>query len=219
MVVRVCERAAAAGSISRVIVATDDDRILASVRDAGFDAVMTSDRHPTGTDRLAEVADSLDCDIVVNVQGDEPLIAPSTIDAAVRALAAAPDAVASTTCEPIASPDDLASPNVVKVVVRADGRALYFSRAPIPHDRDATGSIAGARKHTGLYAYRRTFLGRFAAMPQSPLERAEQLEQLRILEAGFDIVVVECSEPSIGVDTEADLDRVRALWRPLAQEL
>jgi 3-deoxy-manno-octulosonate cytidylyltransferase (CMP-KDO synthetase) len=211
MVVRVCERAAAARTVSRVLVATDDPRIFDAVRAGGHEAVMTSDRHETGTDRLAEVAAGLAADLVVNVQGDEPMIPPSTIDAAVEALAADPSAVASTTCEPIESPEALADPNVVKVVTRGDGRALYFSRAPIPHARDGAPDLALCRKHTGLYVYRRDFLLEYARMPQTPLERLERLEQLRILERGYDIRVVEVSERSIGVDTQADLDRVRLL--------
>jgi len=211
MVVRVCERAAAAKTVSRVLVATDDRRIHDAVRAEGHEAVMTGDHHETGTDRLAEVAAGLVADLVVNVQGDEPMIPPSTIDAAVEALAADPRAVASTTCEPIESAEALLDPNVVKVVVREDGRALYFSRAPIPFARDGAPDLARCRKHTGLYVYRREFLLEYARMPQTPLERLERLEQLRILERGYDVRVVEVSERSIGVDTQADLDRVRLL--------
>ena len=211
MVVRVCERAAAAKTVSRVLVATDDQRIYDAVRAEGHECVMTSGRHETGTDRLAEVAAGLAADFVVNVQGDEPMIAPSTIDAAVEALAADPGAVVSTTCEPIESARALADPNVVKVVTREDGRALYFSRAPIPFARDGAPDLTRCRKHTGLYVYRREFLLEYARMPQTPLERLERLEQLRILERGYDVRVVEVSERSIGVDTQADLDRVRLL--------
>jgi 3-deoxy-manno-octulosonate cytidylyltransferase (CMP-KDO synthetase) len=222
MVARVCQRASLARSISRVIVATDDARILEAVRAAGFEAVMTGDQHETGTDRIAEVAEQLECDLVVNVQGDEPLIAPSTIDAAVAALAADPAAVASTTSEPLASASQLLDPNVVKVATRADGRALYFSRAPIPYPRDA-GALAAlasrpggpppeCRKHTGLYVYRRDFLIELSRMAPTPLERLERLEQLRILERGFDIRVVEVAERSVAVDTAEDLARARAAW-------
>jgi 3-deoxy-manno-octulosonate cytidylyltransferase (CMP-KDO synthetase) len=208
--------------VARVLVATDDERIAAAVREAGFEAVLTRADHETGTDRIAEAAAGLEADFVVNVQGDEPMIPPSTIDAAVAALAADPTAAASTTCEPLEGPGELADPNVVKVAVRADGRALYFSRAPIPYPRDAGGleALAGAdrgllarcRKHTGLYVYRRAFLLEYAAMPPTPLERVERLEQLRILERGYDIRVVEVAERSVAVDTLADLKRVRALW-------
>jgi 3-deoxy-manno-octulosonate cytidylyltransferase (CMP-KDO synthetase) len=212
MVVRVCERAAAARTVSRVIVATDDARIFDAVRAEGFECVMTSEAHETGTDRLAEVAATLDADFVVNVQGDEPMLPPATIDAAVEALAADPSSVVATTCEPLEDAASLADPNVVKVVTRADGRALYFSRAPVPFARDTAPDLAVCRKHTGLYVYRREFLLAYARMPQSPLERTERLEQLRILERGYEIRVVEVRETSIGVDTQADLDRVRAMF-------
>jgi 3-deoxy-manno-octulosonate cytidylyltransferase (CMP-KDO synthetase) len=229
MIVRVAERAALASTVSRVLVATDDARIRDAVTAEGHECVMTSDRHETGTDRLAEVAASLDADFIVNVQGDEPMLSPATIDAAVAALAADGHCVVSTTSEPIESVDELLNPNVVKVVTRADGRALYFSRAPAPYPRDAgrLEDLAGAvacsdpsllalcRKHTGLYVYRREFLLSYARMPQTPLERRERLEQLRILENGYDIRVVEVAERSIGVDTPEDLDRVRELWAPL----
>lgn len=220
MVVRVCERAAAARTVSRVIVATDDERILEAVRAEGFEAVMTSAHHETGTDRLAEVAASLDAALVVNVQGDEPMLPPATIDAAVDALASDPRAVVATTCEPLGDPLAILDPNIVKVVTRADGRALLFSRAPIPFPRD-TGvegaiidpeTLARFRKHTGLYVYRREFLLELARMPQTPLERIERLEQLRVLENGYDIRVVEVADRSIGVDTLEDLERVRQLW-------
>ncbi len=221
MVVRVCECAASAQSIDRVIVATDDERIAEAVRAEGFEAVMTSDRHETGTDRLAEVAATLDADFIVNVQGDEPLLPASTIDAAVQALVADSSAVCSTTCEAIEKIDDFRNPNVVKVVLRDDGRALYFSRAAIPYPRDAASTgegprseevdLSSIRRHTGLYVYRRAFLLEFARMSPSPLERIEKLEQLRILERGYDILVVEVREPSFGIDTQDDLDHVRAL--------
>ncbi len=211
MVVHVCERAAGAATISRVIVATDDERVLDAVRAAGHECMMTSPDHETGTDRLAEVAAGLDAEFVVNVQGDEPMLAPSTIDAAVEALAADPRSVVSTTSEPLDGVDALDNPNVVKVVTREDGRALYFSRAPIPFARDGRTDLSHCRKHTGLYVYRREFLLEYARMEQTPLEKLERLEQLRILERGYDIRVVEVAERSIGVDTPADLDRVRAL--------
>jgi 3-deoxy-manno-octulosonate cytidylyltransferase (CMP-KDO synthetase) len=222
MIVRVCERASESQAISRVVVATDDERIERAVRDAGFEAVMTSAQHETGTDRIAEVAARLDVDLVANVQGDEPMLAPATIDAAVRALVAAPSAVASTTSEPLASTAEFFDPNVVKVATTPDGRALYFSRAPIPFPRDENPGVAGAdaevavpaacRKHTGLYVYRRDFLLAFAKMAPTPLERLERLEQLRILENGFEMRVAEVPDRSIAVDTEDDLLRVRSAW-------
>ena len=226
MVVHVVERALAAPSVSRAVVATDDERIFDAVRAAGHEAVMTSAAHASGSDRLAEAAARLDCDIVVNVQGDEPLIAPETIEAAVGALLADEGAVVSTTSEPIESAADVLSSDVVKVVVDARGRALYFSRSPVPYPREAArryGSLAAAlevepqllgtfRKHTGLYVYRRAFLLEYARWPQTALERAESLEQLRILERGHSICVVEAAAPSIGVDTEDDLRRVREIF-------
>lgn len=227
MIVRVCERALAARNVARVVVATDDERIYAAVRAAGYDALMTSPTHASGGDRVAEAAAALSepFEIVVNVQGDEPLISPSTIERAVSALAEDAGAVVSTTCEPIHEAADVLSPDVVKVVADARGRALYFSRAPVPFPREAArrhGSlpaalaaepalVAGFRKHTGLYAYRRDFLLALARLPQSRLEREESLEQLRVLESGAAIRVVEVAESSVGVDTEADLGRVREI--------
>lgn len=228
MIVRVCERAAAASSIARVVVATDDERIAFAVRETGFEAEMTAADHPSGTDRVAEVADRCRAGIVVNVQGDEPLIDPRTIDAAVAALLADPELAIATACEPLELPGGLLDPNTVKVVVDRRGRALYFSRAPIPFPRDAGGpagldggtslaaeTAAVARKHTGLYAYRREALLALARLEPTPLERLERLEQLRALEHGYPIGVVEAVGPSIGVDDEAGLARARALWDDL----
>ena len=226
MIVRVVERALAARHVARAIVATDDARIHEAVRAAGHEAVMTRADHATGSDRLAEVAATLaGADVIVNVQGDEPLIAPRTIERAVEALLADPDAAVATTCELIESAADVLSPDVVKVVTDERGYALYFSRAPVPYPREAArayGSLAAAlevepallagfRKHTGLYVYRREFLLQYAQWPPSALERTEALEQLRILARGARVRVVETDEPSIGVDTPADLERVRAI--------
>jgi 3-deoxy-manno-octulosonate cytidylyltransferase (CMP-KDO synthetase) len=225
MILRVVERARLAPSVSRVIVATDNERVWQVVNDAGEEAVMTSPHHQTGTDRLAEVASYLDADIIVNVQGDEPLIEPATIEAALAPLAADESIVMATTCEPIETIADALSPNVVKVVVDRAGFALYFSRNPVPFPRAEAlkhGSVAAAldarpellklfAKHTGLYAYRRDFLLTYARLAPTPLEQAELLEQLRALEHGYRIRVVESAHRSIGVDTPADLERVRAL--------
>ena len=226
MIVCVCERALAAAPVARAIVATDDARIAEAVSAAGFEAVMTRADHASGSDRLAEVAATLDgADVIVNVQGDEPLIAPRTIERAVEALLADAAAAVATTCEPIETIEDVLSPDVVKVVVDERGYALYFSRSPVPYPREAArayGSLAAAlevepalltvfRKHTGLYVYRREFLLQYAQWPASALERTEALEQLRILERGARVRVVEVDEPSIGVDTPADLERVRAI--------
>jgi len=225
LVLWVVGRALAARSVSRAIVATDDARIFDCVTGAGFEAVMTRVDHPTGTDRIAEVARDLDAEIIINVQGDEPLIEPETIDRAVSALVIDREAEIATTCEPIDYPADVLSRAVVKVVVDGQGRALNFSRAPIPFPNQAVerhGSIEAAlgaepallstfRKHTGLYVYRREFLLKFASWPQSERERAESLEQVRALERGVKIAVVEAKSPSIGVDTLEDLERVRAI--------
>ena len=226
MICWVVARALAASRVSRVIVATDDARVVEAVSAAGCEVIMTRDDHTSGTDRLAEVASTLsDVDIIVNVQGDEPLIASETIDRAVDALIEDKDCAVATTWEPLTCTRDVLSPDVVKVVVDGDGYAVYFSRAPVPYPRDAArrhGSIEAAfehepglmsqyRKHTGLYVYRRDFLLEFARWPQTPLELAESLEQLRAIERGIKIKVVQSSASSIGVDTAEDLERVRRI--------
>ncbi|MCU1267532.1 MAG: 3-deoxy-manno-octulosonate cytidylyltransferase [Acidobacteria bacterium] len=226
MICRVVERALAARRVSRVIVATDDLRVMQAVNAAGYEAIMTRSDHASGTDRLAEVASTLaDFEIVVNVQGDEPLISPETIDCAVDALVQDRNCAIATTWERITEIDDVLSPDVVKVVLDDDGYALYFSRSPVPYPREATrrhgsleaalenepGLISQFRKHTGLYVYRRDFLLEFAGWPQSPLEQTESLEQLRALERGIKIRVIQATAPSIGVDTVEDLERVTRL--------
>jgi 3-deoxy-manno-octulosonate cytidylyltransferase (CMP-KDO synthetase) len=210
MIEHVYRRAAAARSVSRVIVATDDRRILDAVQAFGGDAVLTSPSHQSGTDRLAEVAASLDCDVIVNVQGDEPVLAPETIDAAVAPFAADASLEMSTLRRRIADPAELQNPNVTKVVVDRDGFAMYFSRAPIPFTRAGQPETA-AWAHVGLYVYRRATLLRLAALPPTALERAEALEQLRALEHGIRIKAIETTHETIGVDTPEDLARVRAL--------
>jgi len=210
MIEHVYRRAAAAASIDRVIVATDDERIARAVRGFGGDARMTSAAHQSGTDRLAEVARALDCDVVVNVQGDEPLIEPAMIDEAVAPFARDAALLMTTLRRRISSDADLHNPNVTKVVVDRDDYALYFSRAPIPYTRPGQPE-ASAWRHVGLYAYRRTCLLQLAALPQTALERAEALEQLRALEHGIRIKAIETAYDSIGVDTPEDLERVRRL--------
>jgi 3-deoxy-manno-octulosonate cytidylyltransferase (CMP-KDO synthetase) len=208
MVQHVYERAARARLPERVMVATDDERVAAAVRAFGGEAVMTSRDHRSGTDRLAEAARGLDAAIVVNVQGDEPLLDPSAIDAAVEALVADPDLPISTLSVPVESLEEMSSPDVVKVVVDGAGHALYFSRSPIPYRRQGT---PGGAKHVGLYAYRKEALARFAALPPSPLEEAEGLEQLRALHHGMRIRVIALpGESGMAVDTPGDLERVRA---------
>jgi len=210
MIEHVCRRAQAARSVDAAIVATDDDRIAEAVDAFGGTAVLTSPSHATGTDRLAEVAASLDAEVVVNVQGDEPLMEPEAIDDAVAPLLSRPDEVVSTLRRAIDDPVDLHTPSVVKVVVDVNGYALYFTRAAVPFVRPGHPAPA-AWRHIGLYVYRRQFLLKLAGMPQTVLERAEGLEQLRILEHGYRIRTVETSTDCIGVDTPEDLDRVRRL--------
>lgn len=209
MVVHVCERARESGA-DAVCVATDDKRIADVVRSHGFEARMTRAEHPSGTDRIAEAAAALglaDEAIVVNVQGDEPLVPPALIARVAAALAADAGASVATACHPIHDAAEFANPNVVKVVLDAKGRALYFSRAGIPYPRDG-GAPAGLR-HVGLYAYRMAFLRRYAGLAPAPPERAEQLEQLRVLWHGERIaVVVEHGAIPPGVDTPADLEAV-----------
>jgi len=210
MIEHVCRRAASARSVDAVVVATDDARIAGAVEAFGGCARLTAGAHATGTDRIAEVARELACEVVVNVQGDEPLIDPDDIDLAVGALDAPGAAPMATLRVPITDPDELADPHVVKVVVDAHGRALYFSRAPIPYTRpDGDPPAPAGYKHIGLYAYRREFLLALAALPRTRLEAAEALEQLRVLEHGYDIDTVETSHDSVGVDTPADLERAR----------
>ena len=211
MVVRVCERAAASGA-AQVYVATDDERIAAAVRAAGYRALATRADHPSGTDRLAEAARQLGLaadEIVVNLQGDEPLMAPALIGEVAAALERDRDAAMATACHPLQ--DDLANPNVVKVVLDARNRALYFSRAQIPHPREAGGRWY---RHAGLYAYRAGFLQTYSKLEVSPLEKTEALEQLRALWHGYRIAVV-VSEHDIppGVDAPEDLEAVRRMLR------
>ncbi len=262
MVCRVVERALAARNVSRVIVATDDQRIVDAVQAAGHEAIVTRADHRSGTDRLAEVAAMLNgTEIIVNVQGDEPLISPQTIDRAIEALVvedaqkggegegelrrlgdtetrnrakgqmgrregdATQEVEIVTTWERIESAMDVLNPAVVKIVVDETGRAVYFSRSPVPFPQDAVfehGTIENAlridpalldqfRKHTGLYVYSKKVLLEFTRWPQSELERIESLEQLRALEHGVKIKAIEASSPSIGVDTMEDLERVRRI--------
>ena len=204
------ERVARATLVGRVVIATDDDRIAADGRRFGAEVVLTRPDHPSGTDRVAEVASTApEADLVVNVQGDEPLIDPAAIDAAVRPLLDDAGPSMATLKKRIAEPRDLQDPNVVKVVTDLAGDAVYFSRALIPFPRD--GGPAVHFKHIGLYVYRRDFLLRYPRLPVGPLEQAEKLEQLRALENGYSIRVVETDYESIGVDTPEDLERVRRL--------
>jgi 3-deoxy-manno-octulosonate cytidylyltransferase (CMP-KDO synthetase) len=219
MVVRVVEAALRSAAVD-VCVATDDERVCAAVEEYGHHAVMTRADHLSGTDRIAEVALEqgwADRDIVVNVQGDEPLIEPALIDAVAAALASDLEAVVATAAHPIATAADFFNPNAVKVVCDATGRALYFSRAPIPWARDAfaTDRAAlpldlGALRHIGIYAYRVGFLHQYGKLAPAPIEHSEALEQLRVLWHGHAIRVAVCDcPPEPGVDTADDLERVR----------
>jgi 3-deoxy-manno-octulosonate cytidylyltransferase (CMP-KDO synthetase) len=213
MVVHVCERAARSGAAA-VHVATDDERIAAAVRAHGHQAIMTRADHPSGTDRLAEAARKLKLgasEIVVNVQGDEPLIAPKLIAQVAGILDKKRAAAVSTACHAIHDPAALASPNVVKVALDAEGYALYFSRSRIPYPR-----VPGATcyRHAGIYGYRVSFLKRYSRLKESPLEQAEALEQLRVLWHGYRIAVaVARDEIPPGVDTPQDLEAVRKMLK------
>ena len=221
MVLRVLERALQAGAES-VVVATDDARVQQAVAAAGYQALMTSPDHQSGTERLVEVAETLgwaDDTLVVNVQGDEPLIDPLLIREAARQLVLHDDAVMATLAHPIHDHADFINPNVVKVVADEAGYALYFSRAPIPWPRDAFAAQQamphelGALRHIGLYAYRVGFLRTYASLISSPLERYEMLEQLRVLGHGYRISLgITPTAPAPGVDTPEDLARVRGLF-------
>lgn len=210
MIEHVYRRATACPQVSRVIVATDDLRIATRVNEFGGEVRLTRPDHQTGTDRLAEVAATIDCDIIVNVQGDEPLLDPRSITEALRPFSDA--SVSMTTLyRRITDPAELTNPNIVKVVLDRAGFALYFSRAPIPHARDPRGGWPPLYRHVGLYAYRRSALLVLATLEPTPLERTEVLEQLRALEHGIRIRAVETAYDSIGVDTPEDLDLVRRL--------
>ena len=215
MIEHVYRRAAAASRVHGVIVATDDDRILAAVRAFGGAAIMTRPDHVSGTDRIAEVAGRLPAAVIVNVQGDEPLLDPSTVDAAVEPMLADASLDMSTVSRPLRNIDEFKSPHVVKVVTSLAGNALYFSRAPIPASapsappRETIPSTAAA--HVGLYVYRRDTLLRLASSPATALELEESLEQLRALALGIRIRVVPTRHLAAGVDTSEDLERVRTM--------
>jgi 3-deoxy-manno-octulosonate cytidylyltransferase (CMP-KDO synthetase) len=211
MIVHVFRRARQSDVLSDLLVATDSEEVEATCHAHGIPAVMTSSEHPSGTDRVWEVSRGRIADIYVNIQGDEPLITPGHIRSLVQPFRAH-SGTQVTTLKIAATAEEAQNPNVVKVVSDAQGRALSFSRHPIPYDRDRTGSVI-YWKHPGGYAYSRDALDSFHRLPPSPLERAERLEQLRFLEHGIPIRVVETGEPTIGVDTEEDLLAVEAVLR------
>lgn len=210
MIQHVYERTCLAGGIDQVLVATDDERIADAVRKFGGEVRLTRSDHTTGTDRLAEVAEGLEADLVVNVQGDEPLIAAQSIELAIAPLRADPSLVMSTLRERLTDREAIADPNNVKVIVDQHDFALYFSRHPIPYRRDADAQVTWWR-HIGLYVYRREFLLTYARLAPTPLQVAEGLEQLRALEHGYRILVPETPHSALGVDTPDDLERVRKL--------
>lgn len=206
LVQHVYERVSSAALITDVIVATDDERILHAVRDFGGKAVMTSPNHPTGTDRLAEVARGIDSDLVVNVQGDEPLMSPELVDRAIAHFSAIPDFKMGSAMTPISNEEDINNPNVVKTVAGLKGQALYFTRFPVPYRRKNTG--VPCYQHIGFYIYDRLFLLEYAAMKPTPLETTECLEQLRALENGIRIDMIETEYRGIGVDAPEDVARI-----------
>jgi len=212
MIQRVYERAKLAEKADRVIVATDDERVVKAVEEFGGEARMTRTDHRTGTDRVAEVAAHVAGDVFVNVQGDEPLLDPAAVDTAVNALREQPAAAISTVATPIKTPADIMDPNVVKAVLDFENYALYFSRAPIPWVRDAASKIQVRHlKHLGLYVFQRDALLEYPTLPQGELERVEQLEQLRWLENGWRIRVAEVEHDAVSVDVPEDVARVEKL--------
>jgi len=211
MLRHVYERACLSTYLTSVIIATDDERVYAVARSFGARVRMTRADHISGTDRAAEVASAEEAEIVVNIQGDEPLISPAAIDAAILPMVHEPELVMGTLKKRIEDAREIADPNVVKVVTDRAGDAIYFSRCAIPFERDKSGGTPYF-KHIGLYVYSRDFLLRYSALPVGPLETAERLEQLRALENGFRIRVVETEYESLGVDTPEDLQRVSRLF-------
>src|SRR6266853_2146660 len=212
MLQHVYERANQARYLTKLIIATDDDRIYNAARSFGAQVQMTRADHMSGTDRVAEIASSDIAEAIVNIQGDEPLIDPFAVDAAALALLGDPELPMATLAKRIEDPSEIANPNVVKVVSNLSGDAIYFSRCPIPYVREGS---AVHYKHIGIYAFRRDFLLAYSGLPVGPLESGERLEQLRALENGYRIRVVETEYESLGVDTPEDWHRVAALYEKL----
>lgn len=212
MIQYVYERAKKASTLDDVIVATDNLRIKEAVERFGGKAAMTSPKHPTGTDRIGEVVKNLDVDIVINIQGDEPLIDPELIDELGQVLLKDPEIEMATLVHEIADEEDFINPNVTKAVLNRNGFALYFSRSLIPYPRKKAG--CPVYEHIGIYAYRKDFLLEYNRLPPTPLEKTESLEQLRALEYGYKIkVIVTKKHTGLGVDTTEDLEKVKALLR------
>ena len=217
LVQHVYEQACQAKLVKRVIIATDDERIVNAVKAFGGEAIMTRRDHQNGTSRIAEAASHIDAPIIVNVQGDEPEIEPATIDLAIQCLIDHPDCAVATPASPFAPGEDPANPNVVKVVMDQQGRALYFSRALIPHDRDKIDvdrkQFGYPLKHIGLYVFRREFLAIYASLAPTPLEQLEKLEQLRVLENGHRIAIAIGQSRSQGIDTPEQYEAFVARFR------
>jgi 3-deoxy-manno-octulosonate cytidylyltransferase (CMP-KDO synthetase) len=217
MLQHVFERASSARYLSQVIIATDDVRIADAARSFKAPVRMTREDHASGTDRVAEVASASPAEVIVNIQGDEPLIDPAAIDAAVLSILDDTEVPMGTLKKRIVNPEEISNPNVVKVVTDRHDRAIYFSRSPIPHVREADTAAAATDsmtrfKHIGIYVYRRDFLLNYSDLPVGPLEKAEKLEQLRALENGYPIRVAETEYESLGVDTPEDFERVSKLF-------
>ncbi|HBR15179.1 MAG TPA: 3-deoxy-manno-octulosonate cytidylyltransferase [Candidatus Omnitrophica bacterium] len=217
MIQHVWERAGQSRRLDELIIACDDKRVLEAAQQFGATAVLTSPDHPSGSDRIAEAVAQRDVDIVINIQGDEPLIQSSVIDDLARALLEDPSCVMATAIKVLDKKEELLSPNVVKVVVDKDNNALYFSRSVIPYNRD--DQTITYYKHLGIYAYRKDFLFTFKELPKSLLEKAEKLEQLRVLESGFKIKTVVTDIETVGVDTPEDLACVEWLLKDREQKL
>ena len=215
MLQHVWERASQARYLTSVVIATDDPRIRDAAEDFRARVVMTRADHVSGTDRVAEAASASTAQIIVNIQGDEPMLDPSAIDAALLGLLEHDEIPMGTLKKRIEDRAEITDPNVVKVVTDAQDNALYFSRSPIPYSRDSAEAPATHFKHIGLYVYRRDFLLAYSDLPMGPLEKAERLEQLRALENGFKIRVIETEYESLGVDTPADWQRVSALYEKM----
>jgi 3-deoxy-manno-octulosonate cytidylyltransferase (CMP-KDO synthetase) len=214
MIQHVVERVRRAQLVKSILVATDDERIKRAVEEFGGQAILTRSDHRTGTDRVAEVATHVDAELYVNIQGDEPLIDPVIVDAVVSAMLEDESVQIATPCTAITQPNEIMDPNIVKVARDFDGNGLYFSRAPIPWVRDTNTTVAARHwKHIGLYAFRRDTLLEFHTLPPGELEHIEQLEQLRWLENGFRIRVVETDYDAVSVDVPADIERVEKLLR------
>ncbi|MGH9583258.1 MAG: 3-deoxy-manno-octulosonate cytidylyltransferase [Bryobacteraceae bacterium] len=218
MLQHVYERAQLSRYLTNLLIATDDERIASAARAFGASVRMTRPDHASGTDRAAEIASSEDAALYVNIQGDEPLIDPEAIDAAILAAHGDDSVSMGTLKKRITDPADIPNTNVVKVVTNLLGDAIYFSRCPIPHEREGSSGLPLLFKHVGLYVYRREFLIRYPDLTTGPLERAERLEQLRALENGYRIRVVETDYESLGVDTPEDLDRVNELFEAVAEK-